>query len=112
VTTHSPLLIWVLIGTIGLGTWLIRLSFLALLGRVAEVPPALGRVLRFIPAAVLAALVLPALTHATGELNLATERFVAGALAAVVAWRTKNVLATITVGMAALWILQALGWLA
>jgi branched-subunit amino acid transport protein len=106
---HSPGLIWVLIGVIGLGTWLIRVSFMALLGRVEQVPPMLGRILRFIPAAVLAALVLPALTHSTGELDLATDRFIAGAIAAVVAWRTKSVLATIGVGMASLWVLQAVG---
>lgn len=110
-TSHSPLLLWALIWSIGLGTWLIRLSFLVLLGRVERVPPVLGRVLRFIPAAVLAALVLPALTHATGQFDLGTDRFAAGALAAVVAWQTRNVLATIAVGMGALWALQALGWL-
>jgi len=32
----------------------------------------------------------------------------AALLAAVVAWRTKNVVATIAAGMAALWVLQAL----
>jgi branched-subunit amino acid transport protein len=111
-TTHSGAVIWVLVVLIGLGTWLIRLSFLALLGRVEQVPPTIGRVLRFIPAAVLAALVLPALTHSAGELDLATDRFAAGAFAAIVAWRTKNVLATIGVGMGALWLLQVLGWLA
>jgi branched-subunit amino acid transport protein len=108
-TTHSPALISVLIGIIGLGTWLIRLSFLALLGRVEQVPPMLGRILRFIPAAVLAALVLPALTHSTGEFDLATDRFIAGAIAGIVAWRTKSVLATIAIGMACLWLLQAVG---
>jgi branched-subunit amino acid transport protein len=39
--------------------------------------------------------------------SLGNTRLVAGALAALVAWRTKNVLLTIGVGMAALWILQA-----
>lgn len=111
-TSHSPTLIWLLVGLIGVGTWLVRVSFIALLGRVEEVPPALGRVLRLIPAAVLAALVLPALTHSAGELDLASDRFVAGTLAAIVAWRTKSVLATISIGMSALWLFQALGWLA
>jgi len=106
-TTFSAPLIWALIGAIGAGTWLLRMSFLSLLGRVEQVPPAVVRVLRYIPAAVLAALVLPALTHAGGEFELATDRFAAGALAALVAWRSRNVLATITVGMVCLWILQA-----
>lgn len=106
-TTLSAPLVWALMAIIGVGTWLLRVSFLALLGRVEQVPPALAQVLRYIPAAVLAALVLPALTHATGEFDLATDRFAAGALAALVAWRTRNVLATITVGMVCLWVLQA-----
>jgi branched-subunit amino acid transport protein len=106
-TTFSAPLVWGLIGIIGAGTWLLRVSFLALLGRVERVPPVVTRVLRFIPAAVLAALVLPALTHASGSFDLVTDRFAAGALAAVVAWLTRNVLATIAVGMVCLWLLQA-----
>jgi len=107
-TTMSPSLVWVLVGIIGVGTWLLRLSFLALLGRVEHVPPVVSRVLRLIPAAVLAAIVLPSLTHATGSFDLATDRFGAGVVAAVVAWRTRNVMATIGVGMVCLWIFQAI----
>lgn len=107
-TTFSTPLIWALIAIIGAGTWVLRLSFLSLLGRVEQVPPTVARVLRYIPAAVLAALVLPALTHGGGEFDLATDRFAAGALAGLVAWRTRNVLATISVGMVCLWVLQAL----
>jgi branched-subunit amino acid transport protein len=106
-TTLSPPLVWLLIGVIGIGTWVLRISFLALLGRVDQVPPTVARILRFIPAAVLAALVLPALTHATGEFDLTTDRFAAGLVAGLVAWRTRNVLATIAVGMGCLWLLQA-----
>ena len=107
-TTMSAPAVWVLVGIIGAGTWMLRMSFLALLGRVEHVPPVVTRVLRLIPAAVLAALVLPALTHAGGSFDLATDRFAAGVLAGLVAWRTRNVLATIAVGMVGLWILQAL----
>ncbi len=107
-TTHSSTLIWVLMGVAGLGTWLIRLSFIALLGRVATIPDLVMRILGLIPAAVLAAIVAPSLTHAAGTFDLGTERFMAGAIAAVVAWRTKNVLATIGSGMGVLWLLQAL----
>ncbi|MEE9582537.1 MAG: AzlD domain-containing protein, partial [Acidimicrobiia bacterium] len=64
---------------------------------------------RLIPAAVLAAIVAPSITHASGAFDLGTDRFVAGVIAGVVAWRTKNVLATIGVGMGVLWLLQAAG---
>ncbi len=66
--------------------------------------------LRFVPAAVLAALVVPALVYADGALALSfsNTRLVAGVLAAVVAWTTRSVLWTIGSGMAALWTLNAL----
>ena len=105
---HSAAMVWLLVGIIGIGTWIIRLSFLALLGRVEQVPVIVERILRLIPAAVLSALVVPGLTHSEGSFDLGTPRFLAGAIAAVVAWRTKNVLATIAAGMSVLWITEAL----
>ena len=107
-TTHSPGLIWILMGVAGLGTWLIRMSFIALLGRAATIPDLAMRILRLIPAAVLAAIVTPPITHASGSFDLGTDRFVAGVIAGLVAWRTKNVLATIGAGMGMLWLLQAI----
>jgi len=107
-TTHSPTLIWLLLGITAIGTWLFRLSFIALLGRISEIPDLAMRILKLIPAAVLAAILAPSLTHAGGAFDLASDRFIAGMIAAVVAWRTKNVLATIGVGMGLLWTLQAL----
>nr|WP_213640258.1 AzlD domain-containing protein [Pseudomonas lalucatii] len=97
-----------IIFAIGLGTFALRLSFIELLGR-ASPPPYLQRALRFVPAAVMAALVLPALVNLDGapDLSLGNERLLAGALAAFVAWRTRQVLLTLAVGMAALWLLQA-----
>ncbi|MBS7662158.1 AzlD domain-containing protein [Pseudomonas lalucatii] len=99
---------WLIIFAIGLGTFALRLSFIELLGR-ASPPPYLQRALRFVPAAVMAALVLPALVNLDGapDLSLGNERLLAGALAAFVAWRTRQVLLTLAVGMAALWLLQA-----
>lgn len=93
----------------GLVTFLTRLSFIALLGRV-ETPPLLARALRFVPPAVLAAIIFPELIIHGGRLDptLGNMRLIAGSLAAVVAWRTRNVLLTIAVGMAALWALQCL----
>jgi branched-subunit amino acid transport protein len=107
-TTYSPAAIWVMVGVVGVGTWLLRLSFVALLARVETVPPAVTRILRLIPAAVLAAITAPAITNAGGSFDLGTARFAAGVLAAFVAWRTRNVAATIGVGMVSLWVLQAL----
>ena len=58
----------------------------------------------------LSAIILPELVLKGGELALGwrNARLLAGLVAALVAWRTRNVLLTIAVGMAALWGLQAL----
>jgi branched-subunit amino acid transport protein len=65
--------------------------------------------LRFVPPAVLSAIILPDLLRPDGvwALSFGNVRLLAGILAALVAWRTKNALLTIGVGMAAFWILGA-----
>jgi len=102
--------VWTAIAVIAVGTYLIRLSFLYLFEYLETVPTGLERALRFVPAAVLAALVLPAvvLVDGTPALSPGNDRLLAAGLAAVVAWRTENILATIAVGLAALIALQAL----
>ena len=101
--------IWLLFLALALGTFSLRLSFIYLFGKI-EMPDWLRRALRFVPASVLAALVLPALTYPAGtlDLTLGNVRLLAGIGGALVAWRTKNVLWTIAVGMVLFWILQAL----
>jgi len=101
--------IWLLFLLIGLGTFLQRLSFIFLIGKVG-MPEWMKRALRFVPASVLAALVFPALTHPSGVLDLSWGNFrlLAGMVGAMVAWRTRNVLMTLAAGMLMLWALQAL----
>lgn len=101
--------LWLTIIGMGIVTYAIRLSLILLLGRV-EVPPVVRQALRLVPPAVLSAIIFPELLRpASGafDLSLGNARLLAGVLAALVAWRTKSVLLTIAVGMAALWILQA-----
>jgi branched-subunit amino acid transport protein len=90
-----------------LATYFTRYVMIVALGR--EVPPLLQRWLRYVPAAVLAALVAPAALapHGRLEFGLAAWATLAGA---VVAWRTRSVLWTILGGMAAFWLLRLLGW--
>ncbi len=101
--------IWLVMLLGGLLTFAMRLSFIYLLGRV-DVPDAVRRGLRFVPPAVLSALILPELLMPGGHLDvsLANPRWMAGLIAVVVAWRTKSILLTIVIGMAALLILQLL----
>lgn len=104
----STVSIWLLFLAIGLGTFTLRFLFIYLFGKI-EMPDWLRRALRFVPAAALAALVFPALTHPAGHLDLSLQNFrlLAGLGGAIVAWRTRNVLFTILFCMALLWILEA-----
>jgi len=100
---------WLTILGMGLVTYAIRLSLIALLGRM-DVPPLVRRGLRFVPPAVLSAIIFPELLTPAGTLDVspANVRLLAGILSALVAWRTKNVFLTIAAGMATVWILMAL----
>ncbi len=101
--------IWVTMAAAGLLTFLIRLSFIFLMDRIT-VPDWFSRALRFVPLAVLSAIILPALLERGGSLDvsLRNPQIYAGIIAIAVAWKTKNVILTIVAGMAALLILQAL----
>jgi branched-subunit amino acid transport protein len=92
---------------IGLITFSFRLSFIALMDRL-RLPLVLQRALRFVPAAALTAIIAPELFIQNGAIFISpmNVRLIAGAIAVVVAWRTKNTLLTIAVGMIALWVLQ------
>jgi branched-subunit amino acid transport protein len=100
--------VWLAIGLSGVGTYAMRASFLAFAHRLAEVPPWAQRLLRQIPPAALASIVVPALLRPGGELGIWQPRLAAGLLAGLVAWRTRNVALTLVVGMLALMALDAL----
>lgn len=87
-------------------TFFTRYAMIAILGR--EKPALLGRWLRYVPPAVLAALVVPPVLAPRGhlEFGLPSLAMLAGVL---VAWRTRSVLWTIIAGMAIFWGLRALG---
>jgi branched-subunit amino acid transport protein len=99
---------WTAIVLAGIGTFAMRASFLAFAHRLVDVPPWAQRILRQIPPAALAALVIPAMIRPHDAIDLTQPRLVAGLLAAVIAWRTKNIALTLIVGIGALMILEAL----
>lgn len=100
--------VWLAILLAGAGTFAMRASFIAAAHRLAEVPPWANRVLRQIPPAALAAIVLPALIRPEGTIDLLQPRLAAGVVAGLVAWRTKNVLVTLVLGIAGLMALEAI----
>jgi branched-subunit amino acid transport protein len=100
---------WLVILAVGLFTFATRLSFILLFGRYS-VPPALQRALRYVPPAALTAIIFPEMLapHGTLDISVGNLRLIAGLLAIIVAWRSKNIFLTILIGMAALQLLQAL----
>ncbi len=99
--------LWLTILGMGFVTYAIRLSLILLLERV-DLPLRVRQALRFVPLAVLSAIIFPELLRPKGvfDLSFGNLRLIAGLLAALVAWRTKNILLAIAVGMGALWVLQ------
>ena len=106
----STLALWLAIVGAGAITFALRLSFIALLGQI-EIPLVLARALRFVPAAVLTAVVIPLLLYVNGavEVSFGNERLLAGLAAVLICWRTRSVPLTLIGGMVVLWTLQAIG---
>ncbi len=107
-TEWSHVSIWAAIAIIGICTFAIRLSFIYLFGRIESVPARIRHLLRYVPAAVLAALVVPSVVtvQPTVAETVLTDRFIAGVIALAVAWRTEDVLFTIVAGMGSLWAIR------
>ena len=105
----ATLKLWMVIFAVGLINYLSRLSFIAVFAR-RSMPPLLARALKYVPAAMLTALVLPMImgdAAAGGAVPFNPKAGAAG-LAGVVAFYTRSTLWTLGTGMAALWLLQAL----
>jgi branched-subunit amino acid transport protein len=100
--------LWLTIAGMGIITFLLRLSFIALMGRI-RLPASVRRGLDFVPSAVFSALILPDLVQYSVIEPLPLQmhaRLIAGGVAVLVAWRTRNVVLTIGAGLVALFILQ------
>ncbi|HAV78625.1 MAG TPA: hypothetical protein DCX53_14850 [Anaerolineae bacterium] len=103
--------IWLVMIFGGLITFGMRFSLIYLLaeGRY-QVPATMRKALHYVPPAVLSAIIFPELFLREGVLNISLENFrlLAGLVAILVAWFSKNTLLTIIAGMLALFLLQVL----
>ncbi len=99
--------IWLVMLAGGLITFTIRFVLIFLFGKF-EIPPTLRRALHYVPPAVLSAIVFPELFYRGGQIALTLDntRLLAGIVAIVVAWFSKNTLLTIVAGMVALVVVQ------
>jgi branched-subunit amino acid transport protein len=89
----------------GITTYLTRLSMILLFSRW-KIPAWLQRALRLVPAAVFSAIIAQEVFAPSGKLNLSLNnaRILAAIFASGVAWKTRNVLLTILIGMVTLWV--------
>ncbi len=97
---------WLVLG-MALATFATRYPMLALVSKI-ELPAGLRSALKFIPPAVLTAIILPALLAPNGgplDYGYTNPYWLAGLVCIVVAWRTHNLLLTLALGMLTFW-----GW--
>jgi branched-subunit amino acid transport protein len=108
-STLNGAALWLAIVVAGLITYGIRLSFIVLLDRF-DVPVWFRRSLRFVPVAVLTAIIVPETVTFRDAVNLTfgNPQIPAALVATLVAWRTRNVLLTIVAGMLAFLVFQAM----
>lgn len=101
--------IWLVMLFGGIITFLIRFSFIYLFGKL-HIPITVRKALHYVPPAVLSAIIFPELFLQNDQLNLSlgNTRLLAGIVAILVAWFSKNTLITILAGMLALFLLQVL----
>ncbi|MGG7566316.1 AzlD domain-containing protein [Rhodovulum sp. DZ06] len=105
----SDATLWAAILSLGLGTFLVRWSFIGALGG-RTLPDWATRLLRYVPVTVIPALVAPmvAWPKATGG-EPDPVRVAAAFAALAVGAVTRNAIAAIVVGMAVIWSATALG---
>jgi branched-subunit amino acid transport protein len=101
--TSPDTVVWPAVVLAGVGTYALRASFLFMFERFGDVPVRVETALDMVPAAVLSALVVPAVLAPEGAIAVAGNGRVPAALVAgAVAWHTENILATIVAGLVAL----------
>ncbi len=91
-------------------TFAVRYPVLVLVSKI-PMPDRMFRALRYVPPAVLAAIIAPALLLPDGktlDFSPTNTYLVGGIIAGLIAWRTKNLLLTIVLGMAFFLLLRAL----
>ena len=105
-----------LVGAMALVTFLIRYLLLPLSGRV-ELSGGLRRALRYVPPAVLTAIVVPFALFPDGQnlqFSLANPYLVGAGATLAIGWLSRHLLLTIVGGMACFWAWRAvlaMGWI-
>ena len=92
----------------GIGTYLIRISFIALASRLGDIPPRVQTMLSMIPPSVLAAITANSVFYDGDSIRGLDEWHIAVVVVGIVSWKTKNVALCLVAGMSVVWTLAAL----
>jgi branched-subunit amino acid transport protein len=103
--------LWIVIVSVGALNYLSRLSFIAFFAN-RSMPPLLARALRFVPAAMLTALIVPMIVASPSSASVVQldARVPAALVAAIVAYFVRGTIPTLAAGMVTLWGLRAVGF--
>lgn len=96
-----------IVALVAVGTFAMRASMVTLLAGVA-IPARVEQALGLVAPAVLAGLVAQTLFLEGGALRPFGSWYIAGAVAALVAWRSRSFGWTLVAGMGTVWLLEAL----
>jgi len=98
---------WSIILALCVGTFAIRFSFIAFSARV-RITDRMKEIFSFVPVAVIPALIAPSVFFHQGQTQLLAgkERFLVLVMATIVCGLTRSTLATISFGIAALWLVH------
>ena len=100
-------MVWLMILGTAVVTFALRFSFLGTV-KPHSIAPGVKEALRFVPAAVFAAIVVPQVLIREEAIHLAPDnpRLLAAIAALAIAWFTRSVTWTLVGGMVALWVVQ------
>ncbi len=94
--------VWITVIVGAVLTFAMRAVFPLFADRADDLSPRVRTILSMIPPAALAALAVPPFLRVDGQITLISVEVLAGLVASAVAWRTKNMLATLIAGFAVL----------
>ena len=103
------LTLWLLFFAAGLGTFLIRLSFIQFHGSTEALIQRSKTILALLPPAILAALCIPGIVFSrpTNDFNIEPAQLIAAAVAIVIAKFSRSVFWPVVGGMLCLWLIRA-----
>lgn len=97
------MLVFLAIVLTGIGSYATRAVFIVALAE-RTLPRRVEQGLEYVGPAVLSALVVTLMIDETGDLTAGIPEFAALAVAALVAWRVRNLLAVVVAGMSVFWL--------